>query len=75
MAQPELHIYLHDNPPRGCIGPVVVVLEAQDDVLLLLHLGAHHGLHLLGEALKSGILLARGCRDETCGNIEQMKSL
>ena len=38
VAQPELHIYLHDNPPRGCIGPVVVVLEAPDDVLLLLHL-------------------------------------
>lgn len=38
---------LHDETAGGGIRPVVGVLQAQQDVLLVLHLGTHHGLHLL----------------------------
>lgn len=38
---------LHDHAAAGGVGPVIGILEAQDDVLLLLHLEAHHVLHLL----------------------------
>lgn len=46
---------LHDQTSGGGITPVIGVLQAQDDVLPLLHLHAHHALHLLGAVLHDAI--------------------
>mmetsp|Transcript_10581 Transcript_10581/g.29129 ORF Transcript_10581/g.29129 Transcript_10581/m.29129 type:complete len:579 (+) Transcript_10581:741-2477(+) len=54
----------HDEAPRRGVGPVVRVLQAEDDVLLLLHLGADHGLNLAGAVLQPRVALARGRGDE-----------
>lgn len=43
--------YLHDETPSSGIAPVIGVFKAQNDVLALLHFGAHHVLHLLGTVL------------------------
>lgn len=46
---------LHDQTSGGGIAPVIGILQAQDDVLTLLHLHAHHALHLLGAVLHDAV--------------------
>ena len=58
---------LHDEAARGCVGPVVGVLKAQDDVLALLHLVAHHVLHLLRALLQRAVAPPRRRADQACG--------
>ena len=55
---------LHDEAARGRVAPVVGVLQAQDDVLALLHLAAHHALHLLLAVLQRAVAPPRRRRDQ-----------
>ena len=54
-------IYLHDQAAGGGVAPVIGVLQAQDDVLPLLHLHAHHALHLLGTVLHDAVASTWRC--------------
>ena len=55
---------LHDQAPGGGVGPVVAVLQAEDDELTLLDLGPHHGLHRPGGCLQAMVAPPGGGRDE-----------
>ena len=57
---------LHDQAPCGGVAPVVGVFQTQQDVLLLLHLQAHHPLHLLGAVLHHAVAPPRRSRNQTC---------
>ena len=56
----------HDQPSCCCVGPVTAVLETHDDVLGLLHLHFHHGLHLGGCYVQTAAFFAWRCRNEAC---------
>ena len=62
---------LHDEAARGGIGPVVGVLQAEDDVLALLHLVAHHVLDLLRALLQRGVAPPRRRANQACGGTRQ----
>ncbi len=38
-------LHLHHNAPSGCIAPVTAIFQAEDNELLMLHLGAHQRLY------------------------------
>ena len=59
-------MHLHDHAAAGGIAPVVGILQAQDDVLLLLHLVAHHVLNLLRALLQAAVAPARRGRNQPC---------
>ena len=61
---PHQRKHLHDDAPRRRVVPVAAVLQAQDDVLALRHLGAHDALDLARRRLQAHVALARRRRDE-----------
>ena len=64
-AAPELRVYRHDQSPGGGVSPVAVVLEAQDDELLLLHLRSHELLDGTRGRLLRAVLSPRRRGDES----------
>lgn len=58
------NVYLHDKAAGGGVAPIVGVLQAEDDVLGLLHLGLDHGLHLLLRRLQGAVATPRRGLDQ-----------
>mmetsp|Transcript_9851 Transcript_9851/g.28023 ORF Transcript_9851/g.28023 Transcript_9851/m.28023 type:complete len:559 (+) Transcript_9851:1017-2693(+) len=60
----EHGVHLHHELPRGRVPPVGRVLQAKHDVLPLLHLGPHQGLHLPLRLLLGGVPPPRSRADQ-----------